>query len=107
MSARLRRGARALQALCGRRSQPPQPEPLGPDSPEAQRLRKALEMREFGIAIYRQRMRREHPEATEEEIDAMVWAWMTRQDDDEGIQRQHTKLPYVTRAQGRRWKNRR
>lgn len=45
-------------------------------SPEASRLRTALGMRDFGVAMYRQRMRRENPHATEAEITAMVWAWL-------------------------------
>lgn len=42
------------------------------DSPEARRFRHALQMAELGISMYRQRMRRERPEASEEEIEAEV-----------------------------------
>ena len=47
------------------------------DSPEAQRFRLALEMADFGIHLYRQRMRREHPGAGRTEIDNLVRAWLT------------------------------
>jgi hypothetical protein len=52
------------------------------NSPEAQRFRLALEMAEMGIAMYRQRMRREHPDATDEEIEAEVQAWLMRRPAD-------------------------
>lgn len=45
-------------------------------SPEAERLRIAMELRDFGIEMYRQRMIRENPQATDTEIDALVWAWL-------------------------------
>lgn len=45
-------------------------------SPESERLRIALEMHEFGVDMYRRRMCRENPQATEGEIDAMVRAWL-------------------------------
>jgi Rv0078B-related antitoxin len=37
-------------------------------TPEAERMRSALEMHELGVQLYRQRMRREHPEASRAEI---------------------------------------
>ena len=40
-------------------------------------MRSALEMHEFGVQLYRQRMRREHPEASRDEIDSMVRDWLT------------------------------
>jgi hypothetical protein len=45
-------------------------------APEAERLRATLEMHEFGVQLYRQRMRREHPQASESEISDMVRAWL-------------------------------
>ncbi|MEO7625433.1 MAG: hypothetical protein ABIS91_04110 [Nocardioides sp.] len=48
---------------------------LGP-TPEAQRVRDAFEMHEFGVALYRQRMRREDPEADDAEIEALTRAWL-------------------------------
>lgn len=45
-------------------------------TPEAERLRSAMEMQEFGVALYRQRMRRENPDATEAKIDALVRSWL-------------------------------
>jgi len=52
------------------------------DSPEAQRFRLALQMAEMGIAMYRQRMRRERPEASDEEIEAQVQTWLMRRPSD-------------------------
>ena len=46
-------------------------------TPEAKRMRSALEMHEFGVQLYRQRMRREHPEASRAEIDDLVRRWLT------------------------------
>ena len=43
---------------------------------EAQRVRDVIEMHEFGVALYRQRMRREHPDATEAQVDALTRAWL-------------------------------
>jgi hypothetical protein len=52
------------------------------DSPEAQRFRLALQMAELGISMYRQRMRREHISASDEEIEAEVQAWLMRRPGD-------------------------
>lgn len=46
-------------------------------TPEAARMRSALEMHELGVQLYRQRMRREHPDASDGEIDSMVRGWLT------------------------------
>jgi len=46
-------------------------------TPEAARMRSALEMHEFGVQLYRQRMRREHPDADRAEIDGLVPSWLT------------------------------
>ena len=40
------------------------------------RLRTALELFEFGVAMQRQRFRRERPEAADAEIDELLNAWM-------------------------------
>lgn len=45
-------------------------------SAEAQRFRQALDMAQAGIDLYRQRMRREHPGATAEEIEELVQDWL-------------------------------
>lgn len=42
-----------------------------PGRDPAENLRIALEMHEFGIAMIRQRLRRENPGASDEEIDAL------------------------------------
>jgi hypothetical protein len=55
---------------------------LSLDSPEAQRFRLAVEMADFGINLYRQRMRREHPGARDEEIEAEVQGWLMRRAGD-------------------------
>lgn len=45
-------------------------------TPEAQRVRDVFEMYEFGVALYRQRMRREHPGADEAEVEALTREWL-------------------------------
>lgn len=45
-------------------------------TPEAARLRDAMDMHELGVRLYRQRMRREHPHAGQADIDRMVKAWL-------------------------------
>jgi hypothetical protein len=40
------------------------------------RFREIQELHDLGVAMYRQRMRNENPQATEAEVDAMVWAWL-------------------------------
>ena len=45
-------------------------------APEATRVQAALEMHELGVRMYRQRMHREHPQATASEIKSMVAAWL-------------------------------
>jgi Rv0078B-related antitoxin len=47
----------------------------------AERMQAACELREEGVEHYRQRMTRENPEASETEVDAMVWAWLLKDDD--------------------------
>jgi hypothetical protein len=48
-----------------------------PRTPEAERLRSALDMHDLGVKLYRQRMRREHPDADRREIDSLVRTWLT------------------------------
>ena len=45
-------------------------------TPEARRISDVFEMHEFGVTLYRQRMRREHPDAAETEIDALTRSWL-------------------------------
>ena len=50
----------------------------GPPSDDVgEKLRTALEM--FGLAesMMRQKLRRSHPEASEEEIEAKIWQWLS------------------------------
>jgi hypothetical protein len=49
---------------------------LGPDSDEARRFRLTLDMHEFGVAIYRQTLRRKHPEESEAEIAVRLREWL-------------------------------
>jgi len=44
----------------------------------AEKLRTALEMFGFGESIMRQKLRRILPAATESEIEAKIWAWLSR-----------------------------
>jgi len=39
-------------------------------------------MAEAGIGLYRQRMRREHPNASDEEVEAEVQGWLMRRPGD-------------------------
>jgi hypothetical protein len=48
------------------------------DSAVAERMRLALELAELGEAMFRQRLRREQPGLTEEQIGALVDAWRQR-----------------------------
>lgn len=42
----------------------------------AERLRSALALHAFGVAMYRQRVVREHPDWQDDEIDAEVRRWL-------------------------------
>jgi hypothetical protein len=64
-----------LTRLAGLRGAP-QPEAFH-WTPEAERMRSALELHDLGVQLYRQRMRREHPEADRAEIDSLVRTWLT------------------------------
>jgi len=46
-------------------------------TPEAERMRSALEMHDLGVKLYQQRMRREHPDAGRREIQSLVRTWLT------------------------------
>ncbi|MGH3410240.1 MAG: hypothetical protein ACRDRJ_48255 [Streptosporangiaceae bacterium] len=43
---------------------------------EAQRMCSALDMHDLGVQLYRQRMRREHPDASRGEIENLVRTWL-------------------------------
>lgn len=47
------------------------------ETPLMRRARETQELHDLGVAMYRQRMRRENPQAPEAEIDALVQAWLT------------------------------
>jgi hypothetical protein len=49
-----------------------------PDSPDvlAERLRTAFDLYELGESIRRAQLRREHPDATGDEIEALLVAWL-------------------------------
>ena len=64
-------------------------------TPEAERLRSALDMHDFGVSLYRQRMRREHPHASGTEIDTLVRAWLTSPPRDSRL-----RLPSRDRGHG-------
>ena len=48
------------------------------DSPEAMaaRLRTAFDLCELGESVRRAQLRREHPDATDDEIEALLIAWL-------------------------------
>jgi hypothetical protein len=48
------------------------------DPAAAERLRLALDMHEMGVWMQRARLRRTRPEASEDEIEAEVLAWLRR-----------------------------
>ncbi|MEU4706981.1 hypothetical protein AB0G00_11155 [Nocardia salmonicida] len=59
----------------------------------AQRLRLALEMAEFGVQMYRTRMRRMYPNASVSEIDDKVASWLlSRAGADEVATRPSTRF---------------
>jgi hypothetical protein len=51
-------------------------QPATGQGPEVARIRAALDMHELGVKLYRQRMRREHPQVDGSELDALVRAWL-------------------------------
>jgi hypothetical protein len=51
---------------------------MSPESPGAERFRVTLDLFDLGVQMYRQRMRREHPQYDEEAIEAEVQAWLFR-----------------------------
>lgn len=51
-------------------------------TPPAEKLRQALEAMATGIRLKRFALRRRHPNAPEEEIDALLTAWLERERDD-------------------------
>ena len=50
------------------------------NTPPALKLREALEAMAAGIRLKRVSLRRRHPHASEEELDAMLHAWLERDD---------------------------
>jgi hypothetical protein len=57
---------------------PPYNKLVDDDAPDilAARLRAAFELSELGESIRRAQLRREHPDATEAQIDALLVAWL-------------------------------
>ena len=49
-----------------------------------EKFRLVLDMCEAGVRMYRQRMRRENPMASDEEIEAKVQAWLRRPSGEAG-----------------------
>jgi hypothetical protein len=45
-----------------------------------EKLAEALELMEWGIAMQRQRLRTQHPEAGDDEIESALQAWLLRDD---------------------------
>lgn len=46
------------------------------DSPEAERFRIAVDLHETGLAIKRQNLRRQHPEASDDQLDEILQVWL-------------------------------
>jgi hypothetical protein len=51
---------------------------------DVEKFRVVFDMCEAGVQIYRQRMRRETPEASDEEIEARVASWLRRPSGEAG-----------------------
>jgi Rv0078B-related antitoxin len=51
---------------------------------DVEKFRVVFDMCDAGVRMYRQRMRREWPRASEEEIEARVQAWLRRQSGEVG-----------------------
>jgi len=51
---------------------------------DVEKFRLVLDMCEAGVRMYRQRMRRENPMASDEEIEAKVQAWLRRPSGEAG-----------------------
>ena len=49
-----------------------------PELTPADKLRAALELAEFGFAMKRAALRRQHPEATEDEVEELLFRWKAR-----------------------------
>jgi hypothetical protein len=51
---------------------------------DVEKFRVVFDMCDAGVRMYRQRMRRERPRASDEEIEARVQAWLRRQSGEAG-----------------------
>lgn len=51
---------------------------------EVEKCRVVFDLCEAGVRMYRQRMRRENPAASDEEIEAKVQAWLRRPSGEAG-----------------------
>lgn len=51
---------------------------------DVEKFRVIFDMCDAGVRMYRQRMRRENPTASEEEIEARVQAWLRRPSGETG-----------------------
>lgn len=67
----------------------------GQRTPEVARLQAAMDMHELGVRLYRQRMHREHPQASRADIDRMVKAWLA-----EPPRSRQLRLPSRERGRG-------
>jgi hypothetical protein len=64
----------------------------------AERLRLALELSELGEAIFRQRLRRKNPNATDDDVDAWVAEWRLRRPGAENGDASGRPVPWPRRA---------
>jgi hypothetical protein len=53
-------------------------------APDVEKFRVVFDMCHAGVRMYRQRMQRENPAASDEEIEAMVQAWLRRPSGEAG-----------------------
>lgn len=54
---------------------------------DVEKFRAIFDLCDFGVRIYRQRMVREHPGATDDEIDDLVQDWLSRPTNDIQLRR--------------------
>jgi hypothetical protein len=51
---------------------------------DVEKFRVVFDLSDAGVRVYRQRMRRENPSASDEEIEAKVQAWLRRPSGEAG-----------------------
>jgi hypothetical protein len=71
---------------------------MPPSDTAARRVRLALDLSELGEAMLRQRLRRKHPAATPDEIEASVIAWRSQRPGAERGDAEGRPVPWPRRT---------